>query len=151
MFSAQKPAQFEQVGRQDVGLREQPIAHGFGGGSVDIEALAVIPHDRVAEVDGIGIIYRGFTGTTPNGRNWDEIANSVAGKQVSGYMPMGRMYMSSRKFLQGDGGWNRIVWMPRKLKLDFAADKQWIATEVDVKTMDELKTFLNHHRWHAVS
>lgn len=100
---------------------------------------------HIPEVDGIGLIERGYSGTTPDGRNWDEIANSVAGKQSSGYMSMGRSYLASTKFLQGDGGWKRVVWMPGALKRQYAADKTWIATEKEATTLDELKLFLKQH------
>ncbi|MBI4297170.1 MAG: hypothetical protein HY676_01415 [Chloroflexi bacterium] len=107
------------------------------------QALAFhIPH-----VDGIGVMARGFKGQTPDGRSWDALANAVAGKQQSGYLPMGRAYLRSAKFLQGDGGWRRVVWMPQELKKAFAADKSWIATEVEAPTLEKLQDFLGHHRW----
>jgi acetyl-CoA decarbonylase/synthase complex subunit beta len=53
----------------------------------------------------------------------------------------------SPKFLQGDGAWDRIVWMPKTLKLEVADvvpeevyDK--IATEEDCLDTAELKKFL---------
>ncbi len=58
--------------------------------------------------------------------------------------------MRSPKFLKADGGWNRVVWLPASVKervADFipkeVVDK--IATENDLKTIDELKTFLKDH------
>jgi acetyl-CoA decarbonylase/synthase complex subunit beta len=69
-------------------------------------------------------------------------------------------YMRSKKFFAADGGWNRIVWVPKEVKekvKDFIpkelVDK--IATEEDAKNVDELKAFLkakNHPvvaRWAA--
>jgi acetyl-CoA decarbonylase/synthase complex subunit beta len=69
-------------------------------------------------------------------------------------------YMRSSKFFAADGGWNRIVWLPKEIKervKDFipadVIDK--IATEDDAKNVDELKEFLkakNHPvvaRWAA--
>ena len=56
-------------------------------------------------------------------------------------------YMRSKKFFAADGGWNRIVWVPKEVKekvKDFIpkdlVDK--IATEDDAKNVEELKTFL---------
>ena len=56
-------------------------------------------------------------------------------------------YMRSKKFFAADGGWNRIVWVPKEVKdrvKDFIpadiVDK--IATEEDAKNVDELKAFL---------
>ena len=74
------------------------------------------------------------------------VANAAAGKQSSGFVGFGRGYMRSRKFLQGDGGWKRVVWMPEKLKEEFAPDKTWIATETDVSSFVELKEFLKGKR-----
>jgi acetyl-CoA decarbonylase/synthase complex subunit beta len=69
-------------------------------------------------------------------------------------------YMRSQKFLSADGGWNRIVWLPKEVKervKDFipkdVVDK--IATEENATGTDALKAFLkekNHPvvaRWAA--
>jgi len=55
--------------------------------------------------------------------------------------------MRSPKFLQADGGYKRVVWMPKQVKEKVKAfipkelvDK--IATEEDAKTIEELKAFL---------
>ena len=56
-------------------------------------------------------------------------------------------YMRSKKFFAADGGWNRVVWVPKEVKekiKDFipkdVVDK--VATEEDAKNIDELKAFL---------
>ena len=58
--------------------------------------------------------------------------------------------MRSPKFLQADGGWQRIVWLPKEVKervKDFIpaelVDK--VATEENAKTVDDLKAFLKEH------
>ena len=48
--------------------------------------------------------------------------------------------------MQGDGGWARVVWMPQKLKQEFAPDKAWIATEAEVSSLQELAQFLKNKR-----
>ncbi|MBI2852263.1 MAG: hypothetical protein HYX84_04070 [Chloroflexi bacterium] len=96
----------------------------------------------IPEVGGIGVMDKTYKGMAPDGRSWDDVANAVAGKQSAGFAPLGRLYMKSGKFLAGDGGWRRVVWMPGKLKGEFASDKDWIATEEDVKDMEELREFL---------
>ncbi len=98
------------------------------------------------ERDGIGLMHRAFKGTAPNGQSWDDVANAAAGKQSSGYAAFGSEYLQSRKFLQADGGWQRIVWMSQELKEKFAPDKTWIATEADVKNLQELAKFLKAKR-----
>ncbi|MBI4180723.1 MAG: hypothetical protein HY528_02215 [Chloroflexi bacterium] len=100
----------------------------------------------IKEVDGIGLMHQAYEGTTPDGKGWDDLANAASGKQSSGYAPFAREYLSSSKFLQGDGGWPRVVWMTQELKTKFAPEKNWIATETDVKNLPELTRFLNARR-----
>jgi len=102
----------------------------------------------IPEVDGFGIVHRGFKGITVNGLTFGQIADSTAGgRQVDGFHGLSIEYMRSRKFLQADGGWKRIVWLPSELKERVKdaippdlIDK--IATEKDVGSIDELKKFL---------
>jgi len=117
----------------------------------------------IPEVDGLGIVHRGFKEQTVNGLTFSVLADSTAGgRQVDGFHGISFEYMRSPKFLQADGGWKRIVWMPESAKervKDFipkeVVDK--IATEKDVSTVAELKAFLkekNHpvvKRWEAVA
>jgi acetyl-CoA decarbonylase/synthase complex subunit beta len=105
----------------------------------------------IPEVDGFGIVDRGFKDVTVNGLPFSTLADSTAGgRQIDGFHGVSIEYMRSPKFLQVDGGWNRIVWMPASVKervKDFipkeVVDK--IATENDAKTVDELKAFLKDH------
>jgi len=102
----------------------------------------------IPEVDGFGLVHRGFKDVTINGLPFSTIADSTAGgRQVDGFHGISIEYMRSPKFLEADGGWNRVVWMPASVKERVAefipkevVDK--IASENDVKTIDELKTFL---------
>jgi acetyl-CoA decarbonylase/synthase complex subunit beta len=115
----------------------------------------------IPEVDGLAVVNRSFKGSTVNGLPFSTIADSAAGgRQIDGFHGMSIEYMRSKKFFAADGGWNRIVWVPKEVKekvKDFIpkelVDK--IATEEDAKTVDELKAFLkaNNHpvvaRWAA--
>jgi acetyl-CoA decarbonylase/synthase complex subunit beta len=113
----------------------------------------------VPEVEGYGIVDRGFKGVTVNGLAFSTLADSGAGgRQVDGFHGISIEYMRSPKFLEADGGWDRVVWMPQSVKdrvKDFmpAAAIENVATENDAKTVDELKDFLkqkNHpvlKRW----
>jgi len=116
----------------------------------------------IPEVDGLGVVHRGFRDVTVNGLPFSTMADSTAGgRQVDGFHGVSIEYMRSPKFLQVDGGWDRVVWMPASIKervKDFipkeVVDK--IATENDVKTIDELKGFLESsghpvvERWKVV-
>ncbi|MEM3357260.1 MAG: acetyl-CoA decarbonylase/synthase complex subunit beta, partial [Candidatus Bathyarchaeia archaeon] len=113
----------------------------------------------IPEVDGFGIVHRGYREIAVNGLAFSTLADSTAGgRQVDGFHGISIEYMRSPKFLQADGGWSRVVWLPKEVKervKNFIppelVDK--IATEEDAKTIDELKAFLkerNHpivERW----
>jgi acetyl-CoA decarbonylase/synthase complex subunit beta len=115
----------------------------------------------IPEVEGYGIVDRGFKDVTVNGLPFSTLADSGAGgRQVDGFHGISIEYMRSPKFLEADGGWNRIVWMPQSVKervKDFMPKEaiENVATENDAKTVDELKVFLkqkNHpvvQRWKA--
>jgi acetyl-CoA decarbonylase/synthase complex subunit beta len=102
----------------------------------------------IPEVDGLGLVHRGFSGKTVNGLAFATLADSTAGgRQVDGFHGVSIEYMRSPKFLQVDGGWNRIVWLPSEIKervKDFIPPElvDMIATEKEVQTIEELKTFL---------
>lgn len=109
----------------------------------------------IPEVDGFGIVHRGFKDLTVNGLAFSTIADSTAGgRQVDGFHGLSIEYMRSPKFLQADGGWRRVVWMPKEVKErvknfipNELADK--IATEEETRAVDNLKTFLKE-RGHPV-
>jgi acetyl-CoA synthase len=74
--------------------------------------LAVVP-----EVNGFMIVNREFPEMTPCGMKFSTLAGSVGGgNQTPGFLGVGRLYVLSRKFLKGDGGLKRLVWMPKTLK-----------------------------------
>jgi len=102
----------------------------------------------IPEVDGFGVVNRSFKGVTVNGLPFSTLADSTAGgRQIDGFHGMSIEYMRSKKFLAADGGWNRVVWLPREVKervKEFipaeVVDK--IATEENATNIDALKTFL---------
>jgi len=102
----------------------------------------------IPEVDGFGLVNRSFKDVTVNGLPFSTLADSTAGgRQIDGFHGMSVEYMRSKKFLAADGGWNRVVWLPKEVKervKDFipkdVVDK--IATEEDAQNIDALKAFL---------
>jgi acetyl-CoA decarbonylase/synthase complex subunit beta len=102
----------------------------------------------IPEVDGFGLVNRSFKGVTVNGLPFSTIADSAAGgRQVDGFHGLSIEYMRSTKFLAADGGWNRVVWLPKEVKdrvKDFipkdVVDK--VATEENAQNIDALKAFL---------
>ncbi|MBN1357335.1 acetyl-CoA decarbonylase/synthase complex subunit beta, partial [Candidatus Bathyarchaeota archaeon] len=107
------------------------------------------------------LVHRGFNGVTVNGLPFSTLADSTAGgRQVDGFHGISIEYMRSPKFLAADGGWNRVVWLPKEVKervKDFipkeVVDK--IATEEDAQNVDALKALLKEKdhpvvaRWEA--
>jgi acetyl-CoA decarbonylase/synthase complex subunit beta len=102
----------------------------------------------IPEVDGFGIVHRNYKEDTVNGLSFVTISDLTAGgRQVDGFHGLSIEYMRSPRFLQADGGWNRVVWMPAEIKERI---KEYmppeivpkISTEKDVKTVDDLKAFL---------
>ncbi len=74
--------------------------------------VAVVP-----EANGVMIVNRGYSGMTPIGMKFSTLAGMIGGGvQTPGFMGVGVNYITSRKFLKGDGGLRRIVWMPKELK-----------------------------------
>jgi acetyl-CoA synthase len=71
----------------------------------------------IPEANGVMIVHRGHQGMTPVGMKFSTFAGSVGGgAQTPGFMGIGVNFITSRKFLFGDGGIKRIVWMPKSLK-----------------------------------
>ncbi len=111
------------------------------------EAIAFV----IPEVDGLGIVHRDFKGEAVNGLTFSSMADTTAGgRQVPGFHGISIEYMRSTKFLQVDGGWERIVWIPEPIKkrvLEFIPEhvRDKIPTENDVTTISELKEFLKTH------
>lgn len=115
----------------------------------------------VPEVDGLGIVDRDFKGKTVNGLPFSTMADTTAGgTQVDGFHGLSIEYMRSPKFLQVDGGWDRIVWLPKKIKdrlLDFIPEDvvNKIPTEEAVTNVQDLKSYLEDQqhpvvdRWKA--
>ena len=102
----------------------------------------------IPEVDGLGLAIRRYIGVTPLGIKFSRLAGMISGgSQNHGYKGVSLRSIQSKTFLKGDGGWNRIVWMPADMKREIAEyipeeiyDK--IATEEDTIDPIELKEFL---------
>jgi carbon-monoxide dehydrogenase catalytic subunit/CO dehydrogenase/CO-methylating acetyl-CoA synthase complex beta subunit len=70
-----------------------------------------------ADLQGVVVVNREFAGMTPIGMTFSTLAGSVGGGiQTPGFIGVGRKYLTSRKFITADGGFQRIVWMPKDLK-----------------------------------
>lgn len=73
------------------------------------------------EANGLIICNREYSGMTPTGMTFGELASMTGGGvQTPGFMGHGRHFISSKKFARAEGGVERIVWMPKELKDDVA-------------------------------
>jgi acetyl-CoA decarbonylase/synthase complex subunit beta len=105
----------------------------------------------IPEVEGFGIVMRGYKDVTVNGLPFSTMADSTAGgRQVDGFHGISLEYMRSPRFLAADGGYTRVAWMPSDLReqlRDFIPADLFgkIATEKDVRTVSELRDFLSLH------
>jgi len=108
------------------------------------------------ETNGVMIASREYTEMTPIGMSFSTMAGQIGGGiQTPGFIGMGKLYITSKKFISADGGIERVVWMPKQLKEEISErlekrleeigkadlfDK--IATEEDATTSEELLEFL---------
>ena len=77
------------------------------------ECIAAI----VPEANGVMIVDRDFAGMTPIGMTFSTLAGQIGGGvQTPGFTGIGKLYISSPKFISAEGGHQRIVWMPKQLK-----------------------------------
>ena len=80
--------------------------------------VAIIP-----EANGMMVVHRDFVGMTPSGMNFTTLAGSVGGGvQTPGFLGVGKLYITSKKFIAAEGGLKRLVWMPKELK-ELLSDK----------------------------
>jgi acetyl-CoA synthase len=69
------------------------------------------------------IVHRDYSGLTPSGMSFTTLAGSVGGGvQTPGFLGVGKLYITSKKFISAEGGLKRVVWMPKELK-EMLADK----------------------------
>ncbi len=108
------------------------------------------------EVNGVVVVNREYAGMTPVGMTFSTLAGLVGGGiQTPGFLGVGRLYLTSRKFIPADGGLHRLVWMPKELKdalydrlkaraaeLDDETFVDKIADETVATTIEELMAYL---------
>jgi len=67
--------------------------------------------------NGVMTVHRDYTGDTPSGMKFTTLAGVMGGGQSSpGFVGHSKYNITQGKFLAGDGGLLRMVWMPRSLK-----------------------------------
>ncbi len=67
--------------------------------------------------NGIMTVNREYTGETPCGMKFTTLAGTIGGGlSTPGFVGHGKYNTTQRKFISGDGGLLRMVWMPKSLK-----------------------------------
>jgi acetyl-CoA synthase len=85
------------------------------------------------DLQGVVVVNREFPGMTPLGMSFSTLAGSIGGGiQTPGFIGIGRRYLTSKKFISADGGFLRIVWMPKDLKESMKDELQKCAEELAV-------------------
>jgi acetyl-CoA synthase len=122
--------------------------------------VAIVP-----EANGVMVVNRDYSGMTPSGMTFTTLAGSVGGGvQTPGFLGVGKLYITSKKFISAEGGLKRVVWMPKELK-EILADKlskrsqeigvpdfvSKIADETVATTSDDLMKFLTEAKHPALS
>jgi acetyl-CoA decarbonylase/synthase complex subunit beta/acetyl-CoA synthase len=116
------------------------------------ECIAVV----LPEVNGVMVVNREFTGETPCGMSFSTLAGTIGGgAQTPGFAGISKAFILSERFLQAEGGIERLVWIPAMLReeLEPRLKKRLetvgmpdlfarIATESEAKTIEELQEFL---------
>ncbi len=158
-FAIPKGDIIDEVGGEYSGVNEKAVVLSGGEYSrIKIHSFFEYPHTScgcfevvgfyIPEVDGIGWVDRDYSGTAPNGLSFSTMAGQTGGgKQIIGFLGVGVNYLRSPKFIKPDGGWNRVVWMPKNLKEKIKADippelVDKVPTEDDVSDLKALREFL---------
>jgi acetyl-CoA decarbonylase/synthase complex subunit beta len=158
-FAIPKGEIIDKEGGEYSGVNEKAVALSGGEYSrIKIHSFFEYPHTScgcfevvgfyIPEVDGIGWVDRDYTGTAPNGLAFSTMAGQTGGgKQIIGFLGIGVNYFRSPKFIQPDGGWNRVVWMPKNLKEKIKADippelVDKVPTQDEVNDLKALRDFL---------
>jgi acetyl-CoA synthase len=83
--------------------------------------------------NGIMTVNREYTGMTPSGMKFTTLAGTIGGGlSTPGFVGHGKYNISQRKFIAGDGGLKRMVWMPKMLKEEMKERLQKRAEELGV-------------------
>lgn len=83
--------------------------------------------------NGVMTVSREYTGETPCGMKFTTLAGTIGGGlSTPGFVGHGKYNTTQRKFVLGDGGLLRMVWMPKSLKEEIGERLKARATEMGV-------------------
>jgi acetyl-CoA synthase len=96
------------------------------------EAIAAV----LPMCNGVMTVNREYTGETPCGMKFTTLAGTIGGGlSTPGFVGHGKYNTTQWKYLSGDGGLLRIVWMPKSLKEEIGERLKARATEMGVPNL----------------
>jgi len=89
--------------------------------------------------NGIMTVNREYTGETPCGMKFTTLAGTIGGGlSTPGFIGHGKYNTCQRKFISGDGGIQRIVWMPKSLKEEIGDRLKARAEEIGIPDLPDM-------------
>jgi acetyl-CoA synthase len=89
--------------------------------------------------NGVMTVNREYTGMTPCGMKFTTLAGTIGGGlSTPGFVGHGKYNTCQRKFLIGDGGIKRIVWMPKMLKEEIMERLKKRGEEIGIPNLYEM-------------
>jgi acetyl-CoA synthase len=89
--------------------------------------------------NGIMTVNREYSGETPCGMKFTTLAGTIGGGiSTPGFVGHGKYNLCQRKFVLGDGGIQRVVWMPKMLKEELADRLKARAEEIGIPDLPDM-------------
>jgi acetyl-CoA synthase len=89
--------------------------------------------------NGVMTVNREYTGETPCGMKFTTLAGTIGGGlSTPGFVGHGKYNTCQRKFINGDGGIKRIVWMPKSLKEEIGERLKARAKEIGIPDLPDM-------------
>jgi acetyl-CoA synthase len=89
--------------------------------------------------NGVMTVNREYTGETPCGMKFTTLAGTIGGGlSTPGFVGHGKYNTCQRKFISGDGGIKRIVWMPKSLKEEIGERLKARAEEIGIPDLPDM-------------
>ena len=89
--------------------------------------------------NGVMTVNREFAEMTPCGMKFTTLAGTIGGGvSTPGFVGHGKYNICQRKFIAGDGGIKRIVWMPKMLKEEIAERLKARAEEIGMPDLPDM-------------
>jgi len=89
--------------------------------------------------NGVMIVNRGYKEETPCGMKFTTLARTVGGGvSTPGFVGHSKYSICQKKFIIGDGGIKRVVWMPKMLKEEIAERLKVRAEEIGIPNFPDM-------------